>query len=221
MKNESESSSLQIVQVHNELYNDFEYIHKILVHSNIKYWLVGGSLLGQVRGTILQSQGKKYTPGIIPWDDDIDIGINVYDIHLVKKKLAEDSNYSVRVTEHGLKLKHKTSKVGIDIFGYKSVLSYHHNSLKDICRQLVENNVTIWILASEVSRTTWPRDYFLYEEICEVVSVPFGPTNAFIPVRPLRYLHTVYGDNCMTVGKREFNHIENKLHPNAGIDFAL
>jgi len=47
-----------------QLYQMMKDTHEILVAYGIEYWVSGGTLLGAVRHG-----------GIIPWDDDIDIGI--------------------------------------------------------------------------------------------------------------------------------------------------
>ena len=210
-------------QVHAILYDQLNTIHCVCVNSGIKYWLIGGNLLGQVRGELLS---PKYQPGIIPWDDDIDIGVNVADGEKLKKLLVEEfakkKEYYIINSEHGYKVSCYGKKgIGTDIFLYKPVSMYPHQSLIGYQRELVNDDVTIWILNSETSRKAWPRDFFLAEEILNLRCVKFGPTVAMIPGVPLRYLYTVYGKDCMEVGKRDFNHLENKKHDDAGVTFKL
>ena len=56
------------------LYQMMYDIHQIFTIHNIDYWLDGGSFLGAIRHK-----------GIIPWDDDLDIGMMYSD----KKRLLE------------------------------------------------------------------------------------------------------------------------------------
>jgi len=180
------------------LYQQVYIIHNICTENNIKYWLIGGSLLGQVR------HGE-----IIPHDDDCDVGINIEDMIRLRTILSKEAlkhDMVVWNTEHGLKLKCTKNKgIGTDIFIYK----LDHDSQK-------------WILAMETSIKAWPKDFFLNEELQNLQSVPFGESGyVMIPTNPLRYLYHLYGDNCMTVKKLDFNHLQNCKHINANIAVPL
>ena len=63
-----------------ELYKMLEKTTNILKDLNIKHWADGGTYLGAVRHS-----------GIIPWDDDIDIGVLENSLNknfsLIKRKL--------------------------------------------------------------------------------------------------------------------------------------
>ena len=68
-----------------EMINILKYIDDICKENDIKYSLIDGSLIGAIRHK-----------GIIPWDDDIDIGLLYNDykklIELLKK---DESKYKV------------------------------------------------------------------------------------------------------------------------------
>ena len=182
--------------INSRLYQQLALCHKVCLDNHIKYWIIGGTLLGQVRHG-----------GIIPWDDDCDVGIDVADMERLRKCLIPavlQHGMSVDTTVHGLKIKcNKLRGVGTDIFIYTRQESR-------------------WILASERSRKEWPNDYFLPDEISNLQLVNFGESGTvFMPSNPLRYLRTAYGNDCMTVAKLDYNHLENRKHDNAGIGVPL
>ena len=81
------------------LYEQVALIHKTCLENKIPYWLIGGSLLGQVRHG-----------GQIPWDDDCDVGIHLQDMERLKAALAPivaEHEMTIWNGEHGLKLKCK------------------------------------------------------------------------------------------------------------------
>ena len=175
------------------IYQQLALIHQTCLSNHIKYWVVSGTLLGQVR----------HDGHIIPWDDDGDVGIDVADMDKLKACLspvATQHDMYVEKTTHGLKIRCKKQiNIGTDIFIYK----------KDGPR---------WILASDSSRKQWPNDYFLLDELASLHLVNYSDAGqVFIPTNPMRYLTTLYGDDCMTVARLDFNHLENKKHPNANI----
>jgi hypothetical protein len=183
-------------KVLNLLYSQLKLISDICVQEKIPHWLIGGSLLGQVR------HGK-----IIPWDDDIDIGIKIQDsekIFICLKKVVEENGMEIWKTTHGLKLFSQTEKnVGTDIFFYRQESRQEGNK---------------WVLNSEESRKAWFNDYFYEEEIENLLLVSFGPlAKIYVPYDALRYLFTLYGPHCLKLAKLDFDHLHNKRHCLAGI----
>lgn len=72
-----------LTKLHYEILNIMDAIHSICMENNIKYFLIGGSLLGAVRHK-----------GFIPWDDDLDIAMPRADyelfLNIVKNKLPSN-----------------------------------------------------------------------------------------------------------------------------------
>ena len=71
-------------KLHREILAIMDYVDNICKENGIKYYLVGGSLLGAIRHK-----------GFIPWDDDLDIAMPRADlerfIKLFNKKYANDN----------------------------------------------------------------------------------------------------------------------------------
>lgn len=74
------------IEIKSEMMRILKYIDYIAKKNNIKYTLIGGSLIGAIRGN-----------GIIPWDDDIDIGLMYSDYQKLMKAIENDSNSEFRL----------------------------------------------------------------------------------------------------------------------------
>ncbi|CRX37186.1 / / LicD family protein / 57578:58435 Forward [Candidatus Hepatoplasma crinochetorum] len=65
----------------------FKKINQNILKNKIKWWAHSGTLLGMIRDNKL-----------IPWDDDIDMGMRIYDFRKnfeLLKKIGEDANYEL------------------------------------------------------------------------------------------------------------------------------
>lgn len=182
------------------LYQQLEAIRKVCTDKKIVTFLIGGSLLGQVR------HGK-----IIPWDDDVDVFLKKEDETRFNNAMRYylEKNPQLNMTlwnsEHGFKLKSTIEKgVGTDVFIYNN-----------------EENPDVYVLDRTMSRKCWPRDFFLSSEIQNPATVCFGPTYFWIPNDPCRYLFQVYGRDCMKVAKLDMCHLENRPHKERGISVPI
>lgn len=98
-----------------QLYKIMYITHNILLKHGIIYWADGGTLLGAVRHK-----------GIIPWDDDVDLGISVNDMQKIENSEEIQRDFKrkgykvVNHPEGWLKIKKiKSPHVDVDLFPYK------------------------------------------------------------------------------------------------------
>lgn len=103
------------------------YIDKLCKQHNLKYYLVGGTLLGSIRHK-----------GFIPWDDDIDIGMMRDDYNRLIYLLAKDKSdkYFVQNFQTDPEYPRYITKIRLNgtkfIEGYLKDYNMHHGIFIDI-----------------------------------------------------------------------------------------
>ena len=169
------------------LYQIMYDTNKILEVNSLDYWIDGGSLLGSVRHK-----------SMIPWDDDIDIGIMDHD---VKKFLFLEKQFK--------KCGYSISKV---FFGYK--IFYTNNSLID-----GENFSFPFIdvfpfkkigkkykLFYKSARNIWSDESWYEDELFPLKKYEFGNFKVFGPNKYKDYLERSYGTDWNNVGYVQYDH---------------
>lgn len=130
----------------NILYEGMDKVHNILNQHNIPYFAICGTLLGAIRER-----------EIIPWDDDIDIGILKEDMdkfNSIDFSIAGLSSYPATVNNIGKIYLNKGMYIDIFVF---------------------ENKDNKYIYTHESARKVWPNEYFLEKELFPLQMYSFGP----------------------------------------------
>jgi len=142
------------------LYQLMKDTHELLGKNNINYWIEGGTLLGAVRHQ-----------GIIPFDDDLDIGIIHEDeIHLQQiLPQFEQLGYTVSF-ERSYNI---CKKVCLDIF------IFHKKQNK-----FIHTNLT--------TRNKYPNDFFYDYELYPLKKYKFGSIEVYGPFDPIGNLNRQY-----------------------------
>ena len=144
-----------------ELYTAMNYVHSILEKNNIPYFVIAGTLLGAVRHQ-----------GIIPWDNDIDIGILESDIPRIN---SIDFGYKYSpVTAIGCGKIHIANSC-IDVFAFRE-----------------SGNREEYL--EERARGIWPNEYFLKEELFPLKNYKFGKVIVRGPNKLIPYCDRSWGN---------------------------
>lgn len=165
-------------------------IHKVLTEHKIKYFIEGGSLLGAVRHK-----------GIIPHDDDIDLGCFDYDfekiIPLFEKTIIFHPTIPIQVQ--------RTTKDMIKVFvpnlWFKNKETGHiiGTPTIDIFKYTKGNNIIK--LASISERQRFPNCYYHKSDLFPLKPYEFNNITVIGANNPLPYLFRYYGSDCLTTYK--------------------
>ena len=162
--------------LHAKLYNMMHDFDTFCNKNQIKYWAVGGTSLGMVRNK-----------GIIPHDDDIDVGM-----------LQEDFD---KLESHSSKLRAD----GYELVEYKDV-DLQHNPLGLHLYKLNKlNNKDYWIdifiykhqdhkyiYADDVAANSWPDEWYKENELFPLQRYKFGTFKIYGPKKPKKFLNRAY-----------------------------
>ena len=143
----------------NLLYDITKKTVDILDKAKIEYWATDGTLLG-----------IKRSEGFIPWDDDVDIAIDIKD----KARLRS--------------LKDVFKEVGLDLVGVGKYMKVK-----------VPQNKDVWIDVFIVDKGIWPQAHysdiaFKPGELYPLKKGTFGPIKMNIPNQSDKYLDRIFKD---------------------------
>ena len=169
---------------HHELKKILKWVTKTFHKFNIvKWWLDSGSLLGYVRHN-----------GFIPHDDDIDIVVLVDDI---KIKRSIEECYTYLSTHYKL-------RVFKDPGGCVNI-TYNKSTL-DIFYMYNDKGV---IKPNKLYQLTWPNGYYYYDHTFPLQKVIFEGSLVNVPHNSKKYVHQMYGKNCLTTYLLDHVHVES------------
>jgi phosphorylcholine metabolism protein LicD len=150
-------------------------VHHIMTEHRIRYFIVGGTMLGSARS------GE-----MIPWDDDADIGI-----------LEEDLPRFLQIdfSPYGLKQR----DVGVDNIGKIFFKDKYDNGKK---MESVFVDVFIFrkdgdkiVYTSEFAKKTWPNEYFYENELFPLTMYSYGEHKLYGANNGKAYCQRAWGEN--------------------------
>ena len=168
-----EQYKVQDPDAHKKLYNLMEYFDKLCTKHNIEYWAMSGSILGAVRHK-----------AIIPWDDDIDVGM-LPDQYEKLKNLDEIKNGGY-IIKTGFNSVEKFAKV-----------SDKTNDLREF-----EVWIDIFIMKKDGDRYNflvplhnekWPNEWLKIHELFPLKRYKFGKLKILGPKKAKPFLTRSYG----------------------------
>lgn len=178
---------LSINEVDN-LYLLMYKLDKICKKFNIEYFIIAGTLLGAYRHN-----------GLMPWDDDIDIGImEKY------QSILESEDFKYELDKNNMEI----SKPLSISFGYKIFIKNKQFPFIDIFIYTQENNKIIF--KYDYPKKTWPNEYFYYNELYPLKKYKFGNLILSGPNISTKYLKRSYGLSCFYFIKSFQNHTNKK-----------
>lgn len=144
--------------------------------NEVQYFLIGGSLLG------IERHG-----GLMPFDDDIDIGILIEDKEKIQKYNHPD--FYFEEIFFGYKIKKRNSSIFIDIFMFKNDSGIY----RLICAE-------------------WPNEYHIQEQLFPLKTISYGDIDVNVPNHYIDYLNRSYPDWQHTIKIAQPHHSADEFN---------
>lgn len=183
---ETKSSAVKL------LYQIMYDVHQILNNNGIRYWADGGTLLGAVRHN-----------GIIPWDDDLDIGILSKDIRkfLALEKHFNNCGYSICKVWFGYKVFY-TNKKKVKVDGESQCYSFPFVDILPY-RKFDDGK---YRLSLKAAREAWYKEVWTESDLFPIREYEFGSFNILGPNKYETYFNQYYGKDWNIIAYREYDH---------------
>jgi lipopolysaccharide cholinephosphotransferase len=169
------------------LYQMLKDIHDLLTLKNIPYWIDAGTLLGAIRHK-----------GLIPWDDDLDISIDIHN---------EYALLALQPILHALGYEITPIYFGYKIFPANGI-KWPNESFKfpflDIFITHVVNDKVFYERSFWGNRGDIPQ-FLTLEELYPLTMYEFGEYRVYGPAKPDLFLYAKYGHNWLTQA-HHYNH---------------
>ena len=175
-------------EIKNKLLYLLQATKNLLVKNNIKWWAEGGTLLGAIRHKDL-----------IPWDDDIDLGILYEDkIESVLDKLPNELKWVP--TFFGYKIFYKRG--GKKLYKRGHLQNFTYPGLDIFPREIVNNKL---VYKEAKAKEIW-KDKPKLDSWLPLKNYKFGSLNIKGANQAEKYLDQLYGKKWRNTGVISFNH---------------
>ena len=175
-------SSLLIAQ--NKLTKMLEVFHNICVKLNIKYWCLGGTLIGAVRHM-----------GFIPWDGDVDVAMLAEDYNILEKHIHDELPSTMWFFGKSLPGLAKIRDLYSSYTDESDKNDNNHHGLQiDIfIYNIIKTNGKSQLYSEEKWLCKYKEDYFEYEDIFPTKLTKFEHINVYIPNKIKKICNYSYG----------------------------